>query len=272
MRGLTRRNKNMKKRSKIITAAAVCALTVLSLAGCSLAEGLLSGNSKDDIDAALKTLGERYGTTFTLKRKKAVSGGASVNVYATCPETGDREIYVFQAKADSRVPTENAVKTDYIYVKYGAEVLAKITELSEKACPGCKVIVNEREYNHLTFSRYDKNTDLSKYLADNEFDVDVYMPRMLGKTELEAFYHSLQTFLNGEGIYCKELILGCPENFDEIVPPDHILCSNEEQYEGLTGKPSYTYSAYCPNYITKNDVPHDSSSLYMVFIDGQRAK
>ena len=251
----------MKKKSRILTAAAVCALTVLSLAGCSLA----GGNKRGDIDSAVKTLSERYGTGFTLKRKK-LAGGAACSILARSAETGDKDIFIFQFDKKKKPAT------DYIYVRYGEEALARITELSEKACPGCKVIVNERVYNHLASDRYDKNTDLAGYLADNEFYVDVYMPRMLGKTELETFYHSLQTFLNGEGIYCKELILGCPENFDSVVPPDHILCTNEEQYEGLTGKPSYTYSAKCPNYITKNNVLHDSSSPYMVIIDGQRAK
>ena len=259
----------MKKRSKIITAAAVFALSVLSLAGCSLAEGLLSGNSKKDINAALATLGERYGTTFTLKRKKAVSGGASVNVYATCPETGDREIYVFQANAESRSNAEKSVESDYIYVRYGAEALSKITGPAEIACPGCKVIVNERNYNHLTGDRYDKNTDIAKYLADNEFDVKVYIPGMRGETDLRAYYHSLEEFMHGEGIYCSSLILGCPEDFDSVVPPDHIICTNEEQYSG-DYKTEYTYSADCPNYITRENIPASSGDPYSVFIDGKR--
>ncbi len=252
--------------NKTMIISAVIAAAVL--AGCSLSGA--AGNRSSDIKASIKTLSERYGVEFKLKKKK-FAGGASVNVYATCPETGDRQVYVFQFNAESRVTAESAVKSDYIYVRYGAAALSAIRDSAEKACPGCKVIVNERVYNHLTSDKYGKDTDLAVYLRDNEFDVDVLMPRMLGKTELEAFYRSLEEFMHDDGIYCKELMLGCPEDFDSVVPPDHIICTNEDQYAGSNAA-RYTYSAYCPNYITKNNDPFDSSSPYYVVIDDHRVK
>ncbi len=248
-----------------LTALIAIGTALISLAGCAAGIAqVFSGNRRDNINAAIQTLNERFGTEFKLKSKK-MSGGATCNFTAACPETGDKEIYIFQFDKDK------AVQTDYIYVRYGAEALEKIRTAAETACPGCKVIVNERVYNHLHSRDYDKNTDLAAYLQNNDFDVDVLMPRMLGKTELEAFYHSLEVFMHDGGIYCKVLTLGCPEDFDSVVPPDHIICTNEGQYSGISSE-EYTYSAYCPNYITKNGDAFDSSSPYAVFIDGQRVR
>ena len=250
------------KKAFIPICAAFAAIGALLLAACSPAG--MGGNDINDINAAMETLGQKFGTEFRLEKRKA-AGGAVCSITARCPDTGDRDIFIFQADKD------HSPQTDYMYIRYGREALAKITELSEKACPGCKVIVNERQYNHFTSNRYDKDSGLEGYLRDNDLDADVLMPRMLDKGELEIFYHSLEMFLNDEGIHLKELTLGCPQDFDSVVPPDHILCTNEDQYSGTTVK-NYTYSAYCPNYITKNDDSFDSSSPYMVIIDGQRVR
>ena len=207
-------------------------IAAAALAGCSLSGAV--GNRSSDIKASIKTLSERYGVEFKLKKKK-FSGGASVNAYVPCPETGDREIYVFQASAGSRVPSENAVKTDYIYVRYGAEALAAIKSAAESVYPGCKVEVTERQYNHLTYDMYDSSTDLAGYLSNNYFSAYVYAPQLpRTRQELIREYDKLAETFSAKGIVCKDLCLCCPESMDKVIPADHIMCSNDDQYENNT--------------------------------------
>ena len=204
---------------------------------------------------------------FKLKKKK-LAGGAVCSIYATCAETGDKDIFIYQ------FDEKQQPQTDYIYVRYGEEALGKIRASAEKVFPGCKVIVNERVYNHLTKDMYDKDTDLAGYLADNFFHISVYVPQLPGTDEEFAEkYTDLRLALIENGVDYSELMLGCPEDFGAVVPPDHIICTNEEQYEGSSGS-KYTYSAYCPNNISsgvnKGASGNSRFDDYVITKDGQK--
>ena len=51
-----------------------------------------------------------------------------------------------------------------------------------------------------------------------------------------------------------------------MIPPDHILCSNDDQYEGNTGDAGYTYSENCLTQINRDDT---MESGYFVTIGGE---
>ena len=52
--------------------------------------------------------------------------------------------------------------------------------------------------------------------------------------ELIREYDKLAETFSTKGIVCKDLCLCCPESMDKVIPADHIMCSNDDQYENNT--------------------------------------
>ncbi len=228
----------MKFSIKKVLLVSAGILTVFAATGCS---GIFGGNSHSDVKKAISSVREQFGSDFKLKSKKPTLG-ALCNFTVTCSETGDREISVFQY--DKKQP----VRTDYIYVKYGADAYSAIREAAEKTEQDCKVLVNDNAVNHYPNVEYDASTDLASYLADNDFVIKVMIPEKLDKEGLIAEYKKLALSLRDSGIDCDTLILKCADtkdDYDALILPDHIPHKTEQDLPSSSASFSTSiYSVY----------------------------
>ncbi|MBP3271553.1 MAG: hypothetical protein J6M17_04920 [Ruminococcus sp.] len=160
------------KKNKMI-AAITAAFALLLLGGCAGMNSEASGerlNSKKNIKAAVKKLGEQYNTDFTYvedKPFKEGSGnvfgkhsGVSVHVYVKCDELPGEKITLISLDGDT-------VSSDYIFKLYEDEMTERIRALAKRSYDGEIGVFFEEDK---TTSSFDSETTAEDVLASGELD------------------------------------------------------------------------------------------------------
>lgn len=231
------------------------------------ASGCYGGNKRADVKNAISTVSEQFGADFKLKSKK-FTGGTMCNVIVTCSETGDKEISVFQF--DEKHP----VYTDYMFVRYGDDAYSAIQKAAEKAETECKVVVIDLAVNHYPNAAYDSSSDLKTYLANNDFEIKVYIPHKLDKEGLIAEYKKLALSLRDSGINCHTLVLECCEtkaDLDAMTPPDHIPHKREDYDSGVSEAFNTSISSVYRSLAEYCEDPDDLKDV-LIIVDGVTVK